>query len=215
MNTLPNSFPQRAWLVALFAGLLGLTGCAATTKVDAQWSDPYFAGRPLQGARVYVLCEAAELALQRQCEDQMVAQLAAAGASPVVGAPIANPTPGRQIPPEQFLPAARAAGARAVFSTSVAPGTAVANPPPQMSFGFGGFGGGYHSATAGGVGVSLPVGAGSVKTGYAANGTLTDVASGRLMWTAKASAPPSDDMNRQLEELAKAVIASAQQAGML
>ena len=55
---------------------------------------------------------------------------------------------------------------------------------------------------------------GQVSTGYAANGMLTDVASGRMMWSARATAPPRSDINGQLDELARAVVGSAQQAGL-
>jgi peptidyl-prolyl cis-trans isomerase SurA len=51
-------------------------------------------------------------------------------------------------------------------------------------------------------------------TGYAANGMLTDVVSGRMMWTAKATTPAQADINAQLAELARAVVGSAQQAGL-
>jgi len=61
--------------------------------------------------------------------------------------------------------------------------------------------------------MSAPVGAGQVMTGYAANSTLTDVATGSLMWTAKATTPPSKDVNEQMAKLAKAVAEGAQKAG--
>jgi hypothetical protein len=61
--------------------------------------------------------------------------------------------------------------------------------------------------------MSVPVGAGQVSTGYAANTTLTDVASGRLMWTAKATTPPSNDINMQVADLTKAVLEGAKKEG--
>jgi hypothetical protein len=76
----------------------------------------------------------------------------------------------------------------------------------------GGIGFGRHSA--GGVGVSVPVGGGQVSTGYSANGRVTDVATGRLMWSARASTPPSGDVNAQIAELSKAVLDAAGQAGL-
>jgi hypothetical protein len=53
-----------------------------------------------------------------------------------------------------------------------------------------------------------------VSAGYSANARITNVASGRLMWTAKASSPPSGDLNGQLTELAKAVVEAAGKAGL-
>jgi hypothetical protein len=86
----------------------------------------------------------------------------------------------------------------------------VAKSGVTVGFGLGGFGGGGF----GGVGVSAPVGDTRVATGYAANGSITDVASGRLMWTAKATSAPSDDLNSQVTELAKAVVTGAGKAGL-
>jgi hypothetical protein len=61
--------------------------------------------------------------------------------------------------------------------------------------------------------MSVAVGPGQVNTGYAANSTLTDVASGRLMWTAKAAAPPSKDVTGQIADLSKAVLDGARKEG--
>jgi hypothetical protein len=56
-----------------------------------------------------------------------------------------------------------------------------------------------------GVGVSVPVGGGRTERGYALDSRLTDAASGRVLWTAKASARPSADVGTQLAELTRAV----------
>ena len=77
----------------LAAALLA-AGCAASTTVGPQWSDPQFAGRSLRGARLLVVCEAPDPALRRQCQDRVAAELVAYGATPVVvgelpaGAPV-------------------------------------------------------------------------------------------------------------------------------
>ena len=66
-----------------------------------------------------------------------------------------------------------------------------------------------------GFGVSAPLGgAGAVETGYGANASLTDVASGRLMWSARATAAPSTDVGQQLTTLATLLLDSARQAGL-
>jgi len=62
--------------------------------------------------------------------------------------------------------------------------------------------------------VSVPVGGGQLSTGYSANGRVTDVATGRLMWSARANAPPSGDVNAQVAELSKAVLDAAVKAGL-
>ena len=51
-------------------------------------------------------------------------------------------------------------------------------------------------------------------TGYTSNSRLTDAASGRLLWTAKATAPPSSDVKTQLDELTKAVFEAADKANL-
>ncbi len=83
---------------------------------------------------------------------------------------------------------------------------------PGFSLGIGGFGFGRHSA--GGVGVSAPIGGGQVSSGYSASSRVTDVASGRLMWSARATTPPSSDINAQLADLSKTVVDAAQKAGL-
>ena len=201
----------RACGFLLAAGVVCLAGCAAT-KLDAQWVDPQFKGRSLRGAKVLIVCEAADPAVKRICQDQVAAQVAALEATPVQGSEGAE-TPQPQPAAAPYLPAARDAGANAILSTAVAPDATVVTPGPSIGFGVGGFGGGGGSYQGGGVGVAVPVGAGQVSTGYAANSTLTDVATGQLMWTVKATAPPSNDVNAQVVDLAKAVIEAAHKDG--
>jgi hypothetical protein len=199
-----------------FALLLSLLLAAcASTRLDADWMDPQFRGQSLRGARILVLCESPELALKRGCEDHMASRLAEAGATPVLASAVERVQPGYQLMPEQVLAAARTAGAHAVFSVSIAPGAALASPGSWVSIGLGGFGIGGSGATGAGVGVGLPVGGGNVQTGYLASGNLTDVATGKLIWTGRASAPPSSDVNKQIDELTRAVVQGAHQAGLL
>ncbi len=66
-------------LAALLAST-ALTACASTT-LDAQWRDPQVPGSYLRGARVLVTCEAGDLTVKKVCEDQLVAELTARGAT--------------------------------------------------------------------------------------------------------------------------------------
>lgn len=185
---------------------LALAGCA-TTKLDAQWVDPQFAGRSLAGSRILVVCDAADLALKRICQERMAAEVVALGATAVPG-----PDSGSS---DAYLGAARSAGARALLVTSVAPDANVVSGGPQISFGLGGFNwGGGGSSVGGGVGVSMPVGGARVQTAYGANTSLTDVATGKLMWTGKASTPAQDDLGAQIGELSRATLGAAQKAGL-
>ena len=198
-------------VLACSALAAALGGCAST-QVGAQWVDPAFKGRSLVGVRLLVACDAADPAIQRICQDELAAQLTAFGAAPVQ-APDGGG--GRQAMAEQLMAAARLAGAKAVFSATVMPDATVVNPGPTFSIGLGGFGGtGYRSGVGGGIGVAVPAGGAQLSTGYAANGQLTDVASGRMMWAAKATTPAQSDLNAQMSELAKAVVGAAQQAGL-
>ena len=197
-----------AGALAAATGLL-LAGCA-TTAVDAQWRSTELPAGYLRGATVLVSCETGELVIKRICEDRVVADLSARGVRavlPPMGDAAPAPTGAIDM---QLLPVARSSGARAVFSVGV--GLASQTVSPGFTIGIGGFGFGRHSG--GGIGVSAPFGGGQVSQGYAANGRVTDVASGRLMWTARASAPPSSDVNGQLAELSRSVLDAAAGAGL-
>ena len=196
-------------MAATCAGLL-LAGCAST-QVDAQWRSVELPASYLRGATVLVSCETGEEVVKRICEDQVGADLRARGVRVIVAAPGAMAA----VPPAgptdaQYLPLARDNGARAVFAVSV--GLASQSVSQGVSVGIGGFGFGRYSG--GGIGVSAPIGGGQVSQGYAANGRVTDVASGRLMWTARASSPPSSDVNAQFAELSKSVLDAAGTAGL-
>ena len=191
------------------AGLMLFAGCASTT-LDVQWADPKLPPNLLRGARVMVVCEAQDVAVQRLCQDRMAAGLAARGAATValpegLGVPIAQ-----SVIDPQVLQAARDSGASAVFGVTI--GVSAQAVSPGMSISIGGFGFGGNSG--GGIGVSAPIGGGQVNSGYSANGRVTDVASGRLLWTARASTPPSSNISTQLSELSAAVLAAADKAGM-
>ena len=187
-----------------------LVGCAATPQLDAQWSDPSLGPNFLRGARVLVACDAFEVVVRQICQDQLAAQVLARGATPVFLAPGFPVATDRSVDP-QLLPAAREAGAQAMMVMTVAVAVQDVSQPIQIGIGGFGFGGGGGSA---GVGISAPVGGGRVTSGYSANGRLTDVPTGRLVWTAKATAPPSSDINAQMSDLSKLVLGAADRAGL-
>lgn len=188
---------------------LMFAGCASTV-VDTQWRNVELPANYLRGATVMVSCETRDELLRRICDEQVAADLRARGVVPVFAAPgtVAAIEPG--IADAQYLPAARGSGAKAVFSVTVGASSTSVSPGVMVSVG--GFGFGRNSAA--GVGVAAPVGGGQVSNGYSANGRVTDVASGRLMWSARASAPPSGDVNAQVTELSKSVLDAAGKAGL-
>jgi hypothetical protein len=213
MNAPLTTCTTRLFAAMSAAGLMLLLSGCASTQLDAQWKDPQRTPMPLRGAKVLLVCEADEAVVKRICQDQLAHQVMAMGATPVTSAELVNAAPGRPPAPESYLPAARSAGAQAVFSTHIAP-QLTTDRPTGVSIGVG-IGGGLGGRGFGGIGVSAPLGGGQrpVTAGYAANSVLTDVSSGRLMWTAKASTPSSDNLAGQIGDLSRTVVEAAQKAG--
>jgi hypothetical protein len=203
--------------VLVLCGLL--SGGCASTRLQAQWTDPQFAGQSLRGATVLVVCDASDVVIERLCQDQLAAQVAAAAATPVTAPDANHLTAGGGPLPENVFAAARRAGAKAILVSTIVPDVTVVHPSPTIGFGLGGFrgAGGWHrsSGIGAGVGVSVPVGADRAQTAYAATMTLTDVDTGRLMWTSKVTTPASQDISTQVSKLAKAGVEAVQQAGLL
>jgi hypothetical protein len=200
--------------VALAATVLA-SGCASQ-NVDAQWADPQFSGRSLVGAKVFVVCQAYDLAVRRVCADQIASELVAHGATPVLASDNSVDAGNATRPTaESYLPAAKEAGASAILRTTI--NTDYNLPPerPSVGIGIGGFGGSWGRGGGVGVGIGVPIGGGgAAAAGYSANGAFTDVSSGRLMWTARASTEPSTDVNQQVATLARRVLLAAQKAGL-
>ncbi|MBS1221999.1 MAG: hypothetical protein H6R23_1619 [Proteobacteria bacterium] len=214
------SLPQRirsfSSSLPAVAGLL-LTGCAST-QMGAQFVDPQTPPRYLRGAAILVVCEGPEPALKLICESQAVGQLTQLGAKPLTDPKLVSLMSGREPTTEYYLPAARAAGALAVFSTTLKPDYWRPSPMSSVSIGIGGWGGsgGYYggSGVGGGVGVTMPVGGAQGASGLAATGTLVDVVSGRVIWTAGATTSQAGDATSQIAELTRALTAAMRQAGL-
>lgn len=199
---------QRA--VATLTAALGLAGCASR-PVDAQWADPQMAGTSLRGAQVLVVCEANEVVLSRLCVDRLSASLQARGAT-VVTAPQAAPPARGQAGDARYVDQARAAQATAVWAVSVGPETFASDyrASPGFSIGLGGFVG---RGSGVGVGVGVPIGGNATATPlYAADARVTDVASGRLVWTARAGSPPAGEVGHQLDDLLQRLVTAAGEA---
>ncbi|HEV7574733.1 MAG TPA: hypothetical protein VGO85_01705 [Caldimonas sp.] len=208
-SPLPGRRPRaRAATVALALSSM-LVACASAPQLDAQWRDPAVAPGLLHGARVLVACDAYEVVIRQICQDQLAGEVVARGATPVF-LPAGYPVAADRSVDAQLLPAARDVGAKAMMVMTVA--VAVNDVGSGFSIGVGGFGFGRRSAV--GVGVEAPIGGGRVTSGYSANGRVTDVTSGRLVWTAKATASPSSDVDAQMGELSKAVLGAADKAGL-
>jgi len=194
--------------------LLAAAGCASTTHLDSQWSDPAAAPTSLQGAKLLVVCDADEAPLRQICQDQMRAEVTARGATAVAfdnaDRNIAGTAASASRPTADYVGIARDRGATAVLRTRAM--TSVSRPDSGVSLGFGL--GTFGSGVGLGVGMSTPVGGGGNATvGYAAETSITDVRSGKLLWTGRATTAPSKEVNKQMAELATALLAGAQKAG--
>lgn len=194
----------------LGAGIF-LAGCASTPQLDAQWTAPELGSHSalLRGAKVVVACDAFDVAIRQVCQQQLAAEVAARGATPVL-APAETPLRADRSIDSQLLPMANGANARAVLVVTLVPATT--DTSSGFSLGIGGFGFGRNSAVGGGV--ALPVGAGRIETGFSANGRITDAQTGKLVWTASAAAAPSSDLAAQFAALSRAILDSAGKAGL-
>jgi hypothetical protein len=207
--------PVTVIAATLAGGTLLCAGCASN-NIQAQWTDPEFAGHSLRGEKVLVICDAADAAIKRVCQEQMTARLVASGAVPVSPTESDGLAAGASPINDKALAAARGEGAKAIWSAAIAPDATVVNPGPTVGFGMGSFGGGPGGGGVGaGVGMAVPVGNARVSTAYAANLVLTDVATGRMMWTSKVTTAASQDVAGQIEKLAQTGVEAAQKAGML
>ena len=200
---------RRALAAAL---VLAAAGCTSGPQLAAQWTDPQLGNQSafLRKSRVLVACDVADLTVRQLCQDRVAAEIAARGATPVFPGPDTLIATDRSID-GQLLAAARSADAKALMVLTLTP--AVTDVSQGFQVGIGGFG--YGSKGGGvGVGVSAPVGGGRVTMGYAANGRVTDVGSGKLVFSASASTSPSSDLDLQLSELSKTVFGAADRSGL-
>jgi hypothetical protein len=200
-------------LAALAAGVL-LGGCAST-QMGAQYLDPQATKQALRGAAVLVVCEAPEPAIRLICEGEVTTQFTQLGAKPLTDPKLGAPTSGREPTPDQYLLAAKAAGAQALFSMTLAPDFWRPSPMSAVSFGIGAWGGsGGFSGGSAGVGVSMPVAGSGSAPGFAANGSLLDVASGRVLWSASATASPRGNASAQVGEVVRALTDAVRDTGL-
>jgi len=194
------------------AFLFLLVGCAASTQMNAEWSNPQFKGRSLKGQNVLVVCTAQDFTSQKLCEDQMAARMTAAGAR-VVRLPANDPSAGANN--EALQAAAKRAGASAVSRTNLSVAAAVANPGPSFSIGIGGFGGSGGGGYGAGGGVSAPIGGATTSLAYTAETTIIDASSGATVWSGRATTPTGNDLTVQLSDLSRVTAESMQKAGLI
>lgn len=195
------------------AAFCALIVACATTKMDVQWSNPDFKGTSLRGQTVVVACQARDFTTQAVCEQQVANLLAARGVKPVQYASVSEGAPPAD---DAIAKAAKQTNARAVFRSSLTTFMPAVSPAPTIGIGIGGgsFGGGGGYGAAGG-GISMPVGGGTVTEAWAADTAIVDVASGKPVWTGRATTPTGSDTTAQLADLARVTVEALQNNGLL
>jgi hypothetical protein len=207
---------RAASLPALLA-LTALVASCATTKMDAQWSNPEFAGKSLRGATVLVVCQARDFTTQAVCEDQAASQLESRGIKTVKFAAL---SPNAPPAPDVVEAAAKRADARAVYRSSISTYTPAVSSTPTIGIGVGGgggsggYGGGYRGGSVGG-GITLPVGGGTPNEAFASDTAIVDLASGKLMWSGRAASPGGSDTTSQLADLTRVTFEALSGTGLL
>jgi hypothetical protein len=195
----------------LVLAALAASGCA-TPRVDGQWADPAFASRTLRETRVLVACRGPDTTLARLCEDRLATALGEAGAIPVRAPEPIDAAGGH----EAVLRAARAAGTPVAVASSITVAAVTQSGfGPSIGVGIGGFGGsGGHVGIGGGFGVSIPLGGVRPATSYAASTVLLDAASGREMWSMRATSPSAESASVQVAALARTGVDAMRRSGL-
>jgi hypothetical protein len=198
--------------VLSFSAALLLSACA-TTRMDAQWTNPDYQGRNVRGASVLVACEAQDLTLQRICEDQLAAAVTAGGAKPTLNSQLsaaASPAAGT----DPYLAAAKRVGARAIVRMTLSSGQPVAvDSGPSIGIGIGGIGG--SGRVGGGAGIGFPIGGARVSQAYGAETALIDPSNGATMWSGRASSSTAQNVTGQITELAQTTVEALRGSGLL
>jgi hypothetical protein len=201
---------QAIRFLSLSAAVL-LSACA-TTRMDAQWTNPDYQGRNVRGGPVLVACEAQDLTLQRICEDQLAAAVSASGAKATLNSQL---SPAGTAPPsgnDPYVAAAKRVGARAIVRMTLNSGQAVAvDSGPSVGIGAGGGGGRF----GGGLGISFPIGGSRVNQAYGAETALIDPSNGVTMWSGRASSSTAQNAPGQIAELAQTTVGALQGTGLL
>ena len=198
----------RRWLA--FAGLVLLAGCA-TTQMEAQWRDPQLGAGAMKGKSVLVVCRGLDLTLERVCEDRLAADAQTIGLK-VVRAEVARDPSAPES--DALLKAARAVRADAVLATALERSSAYVAPSGgSIGIGVGGSSGGWGSRSGGGIGISLPVG-GASGPSLGASTSLTDVNSGRLVWSGRARSPGTPSEGEQVVELSRVTVEALKASGL-
>ena len=206
-----HSRPSRRRLTAALLGALLLAACA-TPQMEAQWRDPQAGARSMQGKSVLVVCRGFDLTLERLCEDRLAADTQAIGVR-VVRAELPRDATADPAAGDPLLKAARAVRADAVLAMWLErSGAGVSPSGGAVGVGVGGSRGGWGGGTGGAIGITLPLG------GYGpvlASGTsLTEVTTGKLVWSGRARGSGAVSESAQVDELSRVTTEALKGAGL-
>jgi hypothetical protein len=194
-------------VAALFA--LFIAGCA-TTHLDSQWMNPDFAGRKLTG-KLLVVGVSRDDTVRRLYEDEMSAQLAlhktdTARSYELIAGPLVSNGP------DALMQAARNANANLILTSVVVSrehvDRVVSQSMPLMGSNFDGWYGHYWPYA-------------YVRTEvhsfyrYTVITSLSDAATGKIMWSASTQTEDVDRVDREIKAFAKVIIKALSNANLL
>jgi len=198
--------PKSIWL-GLAATALLLAACASI-RFDAEWSNPELAAYKI-GGKVLVVGLTRDDTARRLYEDALTAQLTTRGTAAVQGyESFAGPP--SQDGNRPILQAARRIGAGAILTSAVVGHEhverVIVDPFPRRSAFFDAWYGDYwpyvHSEV-------------RIAERYVIGTSLTDVGTGKVVWSARTTVEASDNPAREINALAKAIVDNLVAKGML
>jgi hypothetical protein len=198
-------------LVSLITAVfvLMMSGCAATS-VDSQWSNPDFAGRKLTG-KVLIIGVSRDDTVRRLYEDEMAAQLATHAVATtrsheiVTGTLMLDST-------GALMKAAKSVGATAILSSVVVDRQhverVVAEPLPMYGYDFGRWYGFYWP---------YAYSRNEVRSfeRYTITTSVTDVATGKIIWSARTETESSDQVDREIKPFVTVITKALVGRGLL
>jgi hypothetical protein len=201
-STLPIAF------AILICALLA-AGCA-TTRLDTQWSNPEFAGRKVSG-KMLVVGVSRDETLRRLYEDELASQLNARGVSATRSYEVL-PGPLVMDGTNAILKAAREANATTILSSAVVAREhverVISEPTPSFGSRFSGWYVYYWPYSYARTEVRA-------FDRYTVGTSLTDVASGKIVWSARTQTENVDYAAREVKALARVIMTALSQSNML
>lgn len=204
----PATWLRRAALLMAAA----LLAACATPQMEAQWRDPQFAAGSMQGRAVLVVCRGFDATLERICEDRLAADAQAIGVR-VVRSELPRDAVAFPAPNDALLRAARAVRAEAILAMALERSyPAGTYSGSSVGIGVGGGSGGWGGGVGGTVGITLPIGGTAPALGSGAS--LTDAATGRLIWSGRARGSGAVGEPAQVGELTRITTEALRGSGL-